>query len=259
MIKRLLKSIVSTRKTLITMGAIAVIGVVAGFVVLKTAGFDKIEISKERIKSSDCYSPNPNWMKVVDTAVRDITGAHSAAINKDIYCDDYNCVLWTDEARAPVEVCVADSNVYANVLWAKTDANGTSRWGSSDSPMPIGEGDIGGTHPLGLTVGNSGMSVENKNWLAIDYTLAVDAFNAMDACKAMGSGWRLPTILELDSIRGQTENSPPYSQLPNIRASNYWSSSEAGTASAYFLTFKFGDVYTGDKASSLYARCVKSQ
>ena len=253
------KPISKAYKILITICAIAVIGGVASFVLVKKPlGFDKLEIGREQKKSSECYSPNPSWIKVADTTVRDIMSTHSATVNKDIYCDDYNCLLWADEAAAPATVCAAtDSNVYANILWAKTDVDGTKRWTSSD--FAIGEDDIGGTHPSGLTAGSSGKSVENKNWLAIDYASSVGTFNAQDACKALGSGWRLPTILELDSIRDQTKDSSSYSQLPNIRASNYWSSSEADIASAYFLTFNLGDIYTSDKSSNLYVRCVKGQ
>ncbi len=203
-----------------------------------------------------CYVPNPSWTKIADTLVRDIAGAYNSTIAKDIYCDDSNCILWTDGAEAPGTVCIAtDANVYANILWSKTDVSGTQTW--SDTNFDLYGGDIGGTHST-IGVGNGNTAVGTKNWLERYYSnSASGTFNAMDACKAKGIGWRLPTIVELDSIRDQAKGSSPYSRLPNIVAIGYWSSSEYSTTNAYSLYFGSGNVLNLAKSSSYYVRCVR--
>jgi len=203
-----------------------------------------------------CYAPNPSWTKIADTLVRDIVGAYNSTIAKDIYCDDSNCILWTDEAAAPGTVCIAtDANVYGNILWSKTDVSGTQTW--SDTNFDLYGGDIGGTHSI-IGVGNSNSAVGTKNWLERYYSnSASGTFNAMDTCKAKGIGWRLPTIVELDSIRDQAKGSSPYSRLPNIIAPSYWSSTESSATYAYYLYFANGNVSYSTKSGSTYVRCVR--
>jgi len=81
----------------------------------------------------------------------------------------------------------------------------------------------------------------------------------MDECKALGSGWRLPNILELDSIRDQAKGSAPYTYLPNIVSSGYWSSTECSSTGACALFFSTGSVRTTSKTYSGYVRCVRGQ
>lgn len=224
-------------------------------------GTEKLEIDTAagQVKLAECYSPDPSWTKVADTIVRDISNLSNsnATTSKDIYCDDYNCILWTDGAATPTTVCIAtDSNVYGNILWSKTDVSGTKTW--ADSKFSISGGDIGGTHDSSLRCGADNELIGAKNWLARYYSSAAGTFDAMDACKAKGSGWRLPTLLELDSIRDQAKGSP-YSRLPNILANDYWSSTEYGSGYAYYLYFDLGSVYLdGNKTNDLYyVRCVR--
>lgn len=218
-------------------------------------GTVKVELIGGQIKLAECYSPVPSWGEPIDTLVRDIDGAYNSTIAKDIYCDDYNCILWTDGAVAPGTVCIAtDANVYANILWSKTDVVGTQTW--ADSNFEISGGDIGGTHPT-YTVGNSNVAIGTKNWLERYYTSPAGTFNAMDACKTKGLGWRLPTIVELDSIRDQARGGAPYTYLPNIVSGGYWSSSEDSSTNAYSLRFSNGGVYTYVKSGAGYVRCVR--
>jgi len=222
-------------------------------------GTEKVEIATTtgQVKLAECYNPSPGWTKVADTLVRDITGAYNSTIAKDIYCDDNNCILWTDGAAAPGVVCVAtNSNVYANLLWSKTDVATTKTW--ADSNFAISGEDIGGTHST-VGVGNSNVAVGGKNWLERYYASSAGTFPAMDACKAKGSAWRLPTILELDSIRDQAKGSAPYSRLPGVLAYGYWSSSESSATYAYNLLFSNGNVYSSTKSSNIYVRCVRGQ
>jgi hypothetical protein len=208
------------------------------------------------VKLGECYAPNPAWAKIADTTVRDISSLlATATVDKDIYCDNDNCLLWTDEAEAPTTVCVAtDPNVYGNILWAKTDS-GITTW--ADSNFSLFGFDIGGTHPSGLKVGNNSADVSSKNYLERNYSNTQGMFNAMDLCKAKGSGWRLPNILELDSIRDQAKGSAPYTRLPSMASANYWSSSENSSTNAYNLNFNNGNVNSYNKSNSYYVRCVR--
>lgn len=221
-------------------------------------GTTKVVLGSNQITLATCYSPNPSWSKIADTTVRDISNSSaSVTIAKDIYCDNDNCLLWTDGAAAPTTVCVAtDSNVYGNILWSKADTSTSMTW--SDSNFSIIMGDIGGTHTTPLTVGSGATSVASKNWLERFYTNTAGMFNAMDACKAKGLGWRLPNILELDSIRDQAKGSSPYTRVPNFAANYYWSSSEGDSTNAYNLYFNGGSVSFNNKSYGSYVRCVRA-
>lgn len=221
------------------------------------AGTTKVAIAGGQAKLAECYLPSPSWTKIADTIVRDISSlSSSATVAKDIYCDDNNCVLWTDGAAAPTTACIAtDSNVYGNLLWSKTDDSTGSTW--SDSNFSISSGDIGGTHPSSLTIGNGSADASSKNWLNNYYTNTPGMFNAMDTCKAKGSGWRLPNILELDSIRYQAKGSSPVTGLPNIVAASYWSSSEYSSTYPYYMIFSNGIVNVSNKSNAYYVRCVR--
>lgn len=221
-------------------------------------GTTKVNLGSGQITLATCYSPNPSWSKIADTTVRDISNlTSSVTIAKDIYCDNDNCLLWTDGAAAPTTVCVAtNSDVYGNILWSKADSSTGSTW--SDSNFSILMGDIGGTHASSLTVGSGATNVGSKNWLERFYTNTAGMFNAMDFCKTKGLGWRLPNILELDSIRDQAKGSSPYTRLPNIVGNGYWSSSEGNSAGAYYLYFNDGGVNGDNKSGGGYVRCVRA-
>jgi len=214
-----------------------------------------IDTSGGQVSLAPCYSPNPGWSKIADTTVRDISGAYNATVDKDIYCDASNCVLWTNGVEISNTVCIAtDSNVYGNILWSASDVSGTKTWGPTTTA--ISGGDIGGTHPT-IGVGNNNVAVGTKNWLERYYISDLGTYLAMDNCKAKGNGWRLPTILELDSIRDQAKGSAPYSYLPAIIAGSYWSSTEYSTSNAYYLNFLNGTVGSYYKSSAYYVRCVR--
>jgi len=275
-------------KILVVFAIIIVVGVISFLVVraspdfkndtftdeAKILGAEKVEIATTtgQIKLAECYSPNPSWSKIADTIVRDISNLSNsnATTSKDIYCDGYNCVLWTDGAATPTSaVCIAtDSNVYAKILWSKTDVvGGATNWGSSTA---ISGEEIGGTHDSSLKAGAENTIIGAKNWLNRYYWTGTNKFSAMDACRAKGSGWRLPTILELDSIRDQAKGSRPYSRLPGIAEDSYWSSSESSATIAFTLNFYAGYICNGPKIYNSYVcfgytwfgaevRCVRGQ
>jgi len=228
-------------------------------------GTEKVDIATTtgQVKLAECYSPSPSWDWSTTTIVRDISnlGNALATTTKKIFCDASNCILLPDSAATPTAaVCIAtDSNVYANLLWSKTDAGAPTTYTWADSYFSISGGDIGGTHSADLRAGTGNTLIGARNWLERYYTSAAGTFDAMDACKAKGSGWRLPNILELDSIRDQAKGSAPYSRLPGIQSAYYWSSPESGSDGAWYLSFSTGSVSYHDKTSGSYVRCVRGQ
>ncbi|MGD0576648.1 MAG: DUF1566 domain-containing protein [Candidatus Staskawiczbacteria bacterium] len=222
------------------------------------------------ITLAPCYAAVSGWVKcAAGVSVRDITGAYNNYVTKDIYCDgtgactsttdNGNCILYTSGATPTATECIAtDTNVYANLLWKKADTSTSKTWANTaNNSISISGGDIGGTHTTN-TAGNNNQSIGGYNWLERNYTSTngtAPYYPAMDACKALGLGWRLPNILELDSIR---ENASPYTHLPNITAGYYWSSSENSSSSAWNLYFGNG-VANGSsgKSASYYVRCVR--
>jgi len=228
-------------------------------------GTEKVDIATTtgQVKLAECYSPSPSWDWSTTTIVRDISnlGNALATTTKKIFCDASNCILLPDSAATPTAaVCIAtDSNVYANLLWSKTDAGAPTTYTWADSYFSISGGDIGGTHSADLRAGTGNTLIGARNWLERYYTSAAGTFDAMDACKAKGSGWRLPNILELDSIRDQAKGSAPYSRLPGIQSDYYWSSTEYGSNLAWSLDFLGGSVSNLDRTSHLYVRCVRGQ
>ena len=228
-------------------------------------GTEKVDIATTtgQVKLAECYSPSPSWDWSTTTIVRDISnlGNALATTTKKIFCDASNCILLPDSAATPTAaVCIAtDSNVYANLLWSKTDAGAPTTYTWADSYFSISGGDIGGTHSADLRAGTGNTLIGARNWLERYYTSAAGTFDAMDACKAKGSGWRLPNILELDSIRDQAKGSAPYSRLPGIQSHYYWSSTESGSATAWGLYFSDGSVSPNDKVNRYSVRCVRGQ
>ena len=220
-----------------------------------------IDTTAGQVKLAECYSPSPSWNWSTTTIVRDIANLSNSdvTITKKIFCDDSNCIFLPDGAATPTTaVCIAiDNDVYANLLWSKTDAGAPTKYTWADSSFSISGGDIGGTHDATLDCGDENEFIGAKNWLERYYATTTGTFNAMDACKAKGSGWRLPTLLELDGIRDQAKGSFPYSRLPNILASRYWSSTEYSASDAYLLNFYDGQVCSSLKCSSYYVRCVR--
>ena len=227
-------------------------------------GTEKVEIDTAlgQVSLAECYTANTGWTFHATTNVRDIALGTADTVTKDIYCDGTAgvdaevCILVTSEHIPDPVVCVAtDANVYGNILWAVED-NGSAVWGPAEG---ISGGDVGGYHSAELRAGNGNTLVGNLAWLERYYQSSAGTYLAMDACKARGDSWRLPTIMELDSIRDQGIGSAPYSRLPGIASTNYWSSTESSATNAYYLTFNHGYIVSSDKSSSRPVRCVSGQ
>ncbi len=264
----------SYKKILITVSVSIVIVFVGYFIV--RAGFDyvgddftdisKVGLGTERlefdttggqVKIPDCYSVDGTWGDAIATTVRDVNSlSASNTVEKDIYCDNSNCVFYQKGEGPPSNtLCVGtDDNVYQNLLWAKSDDGSSISWGPGSS---ITGGDVGGTHEANLYVGiDNNNNVGGDNWLAQYYESSHGTYNAMDVCKNKGNGWRLPNILELDGIRDNDADDS--SELPGITPVGYWSSSEHSSSNAWYLSFCSGVV--DDIAKSHFIsrmRCVR--
>jgi hypothetical protein len=66
-------------------------------------------------------------------------------------------------------------------------------------------------------------------------------------CKERGG--RLPTIVELmEAYHGKVEG---------FNENYYWSSTEYSSTYAWYLYFGYGNVYSSNKSSAYYVRCVR--
>lgn len=231
------------------------------------------------IKIAPCYSPVSPWLLVgtsPTTMVRNLSVTANATtyIAKDIYCDTVRCILWTPAPAAPPSgtICIATNpNVYPQtvlgygLLWRMTDS-GSKAWAASYAPYyntllsGYNTKDIGGTHTANKA-GSGNTTITNYKWLERFYTSPVGSYPAMDTCKALGLGWRLPNILELDSIRDSTPTGGGvYSRLPGIVASDdYVSASELGALYSLGMYFSSGTVAGGNygKYFGHNVRCVR--
>jgi hypothetical protein len=83
----------------------------------------------------------------------------------------------------------------------------------------------------------------------------------MDACLAKGTGWRLPNIREIDSIRDQSNSSAPYTDLPNIVSDFYLTSTSISQYYADTIYFPTGGTSSNAefRSSNLNVRCVRDQ
>jgi hypothetical protein len=88
--------------------------------------------------------------------------------------------------------------------------------------------------------------------------------NAKAYCAGLslnGTGWRLPTIKELQTIVDDSQANPSIdtTAFPSTPTSWFWSSSPlAGSPSlAWWVNFFYGDTLHVDVSNSYYVRCVR--
>ena len=73
-------------------------------------------------------------------------------------------------------------------------------------------------------------------------TKKLNWYEAVDYCKSLGDGWRLPTILELHLIH----------DAKVIKEDIYWSSSEYTNTNAWYFYFYFGSASYSNKSNTFY-------
>ena len=74
---------------------------------------------------------------------------------------------------------------------------------------------------------------------------------AVQYCKSLGEGWRLPTIQELWYIYEEKELKKEFS------SASYWSSTDFIDINAWYFFFSIGLAGNSDKTSTCYVRAVR--
>lgn len=85
---------------------------------------------------------------------------------------------------------------------------------------------------------------------------------AVEACKALGPEWRLPTRAELCQLVDDTQFDPAIDKkaFPDTRSGAYWASTEAASmpSFAWFVLFGYGNSGIIPRNSVAFVRAVRS-
>ena len=134
---------------------------------------------------------------------------------------------------------------------------------SADASAPAGRYVVtsGGT--------GNGTVYDTKTKLTGQQTVPSTAYtwaNAKTYCAGVGAslggtGWRLPTCKELQTIVDDSQTNPSIdtTAFPSTPAAWFWSSSPVAGSSSYAwgVYFDFGDTYGYDITNTNYVRCVR--
>jgi hypothetical protein len=84
--------------------------------------------------------------------------------------------------------------------------------------------------------------------------------DAQQYCATMGSGFRSPSIKELNTLVDRRRFSPAIdtSYFPNTPSARFWSGTAATGSRGYLVEFQFGSGNTYDAELDGYSRCVRS-
>jgi hypothetical protein len=104
----------------------------------------------------------------------------------------------------------------------------------------------------------------NLTWQQTLSGMAYTWLGAKSYCSGMGTGWRWPTLKELQSLVDYSKSTAPILDLGAFpgtpsSASPFWSSTAvAGSSSdAWGVNFQTGNSAYADKMTSFYVRCVR--
>lgn len=108
------------------------------------------------------------------------------------------------------------------------------------------------------------VKINNLMWQKKDDNVKRIWGDAMRYCNVLSlggySGWRLPSIEELETLIDKTKQ-PTIDQslFPNAKSSYYWSSTTLAnyTSLAWYVYFNDGFAYFNDKTNYFYVRCVR--
>ena len=144
----------------------------------------------------------------------------------------------------PAKLCAGCGPSGSNIWVAINDVAGTLAWGLTNTTTNATSQDNGATN----------MSIIK----AINPSL--NSYPAFKACNEMGTGWYLPSKNELNSLY-ENRNT-----IGNFYYTDYWSSTEYSSHSAWYQNFEYGASYHGDtnnypnapyKEENYRVRCVK--
>ena len=85
-----------------------------------------------------------------------------------------------------------------------------------------------------------------------DFPSMMNWEDAINACKALRNGWRLPTKDELDKLHDNKD------AIGGFKKDYYWSFGEDNGGFAWFQSFNNGYQYFNYKGSKIYVRAVRS-
>jgi hypothetical protein len=121
--------------------------------------------------------------------------------------------------------------------------------------------------PAGRYTTSGGTVYDTKTKLTWQQAVAPGTYtwaNAKAYCAGLslnGTGWRLPTIKELQTIVDESQTNPSIdtTAFPSTPAQSFWSSSPlAGSSSnAWLVDFSFGYTNNNDVSSASLVRCVR--
>jgi len=77
-------------------------------------------------------------------------------------------------------------------------------------------------------------------------------YEAVEVCKKLGPGWRLPTKDELNMLYKNKE------EIGGFARYNYWSSTEDAHNNAWSQVFNDGNQFYASKTNTLYVRAVRA-
>jgi len=99
-----------------------------------------------------------------------------------------------------------------------------------------------------------GKPVKIGNLLVAQYCFPLEMGwdTAIEACKSLGEGWRLPTKKELNSLCSLNKD------IRQSQAMDYWSSTELSIQRAWVQYFPGCDSYHSNKGKEYVVRAVKS-
>ena len=123
-----------------------------------------------------------------------------------------------------------------------------------------------------VTAGGTGNGTvyDTKSKLTWQQTVSSTTYSWADAktyCAGVaaslgGTGWRLPTLKELQSLVDYSQSTPPMIDpkfFPSTPAAWFWSASPvAGSPSgAWYVDFSYGSTYSDDVSGTGDVRCVR--
>ena len=137
-------------------------------------------------------------------------------------------------------------------------------------PTPADASAPGGRYVVTNGGTSSGTVYDTKTKLTWQQTISSNYYTWADAktyCAGVGSnlggtGWRLPTMKELQSLADYAQTTPPMIDLnafPGTPSDRFWSASPWAGSSSYAWDVDFGDgtTYSIDVSLTYYARCVR--
>ncbi len=121
--------------------------------------------------------------------------------------------------------------------------------------------------PVGRYTIANGIVTDTKTLLTWQQTISASSYtwsNAQSYCTGLnlnGTGWRVPSMNELQTIVDETKTNPPIdpTAFPSTPVASFWTSSPlAGSGSfAWLVNFNNGDTVYSGVANAFRIRCVR--